>query len=1701
MFDVSVQWAAGGESCNPTMNRTGVMVNTILTVLEELDSYVFEKLDPPTNCLDSLYTRLFTPVSSSSSSNPQEIVERDSQVVLTLCEWATTDQRSGYHRGFVVSKLLERRQNEIAYLMGELEIGENDAETTDTAEEVAQQILSNGGPPLFQQQLFHYLDNDAPSVDKSQEFANLILLFHELIAQEVFSHNHYMCSLISRGDLNGPIVEAAKLQKEEEEDDDKNTSFDDKEVNDDLNNLLNQIKQGNQLDSSPFSPPKAPKTPSPLKDKESSSRSSPDVLHMILGVDLHKLSRHWQYTYHFPLSQEETSIHDNNQRHVMLYGVGKGKDEVSKYVRRLLKDVTKLFSKKFSIDITDGGRVKKHSKSEFIFEAVVQKFQALSYYDQHTITHICGQQAIDMLTSFASGSGSSSTCSSHLPVADYVSFLFDLAGMGCNVQELLDWCMTILKELPNIEARLIGCSSLTRTYTTTLALYCVGVLRKYHKVFILNVSDAVQAFDQLLKIAYKPKLPSLSSEDGRAVVDCNSAEWCILAYLHELSSSVNVLKSRDKAAELKKVFSVQVEPSISSCSPTDRRFGMDYIQTPKKKIDPLIIQLLTENSQNQYNLVFNVLIEVCECNDTDKLNDIAIMCCELTAQCPTLASEWLGALKALCQAEQFAAYHDLVTRVSLSDPAIYNRLGIFVSILTARHCFQLQAFGMTVAIPSVLKVIWGETEGEQVEKFEGARLSCHLLLKLFKTVESSSEPLFYTMGSPSPMPRPSIHASGIKHSCDRQLLSSAHRNIQVGAIVAVLKVVLYLGSPDDEEEEEQSATQSIEGRLESATLQEFARYTLQQLCSQEWVRERCLQSPDDLLKSGTLLDRMLSLKQAQKLLRLMCVPPYFQMKNSSEHNNCSQRELISKMLGAIDEWNLRVFAVELKLMHHQPLSSNWLDDASKAIVDAFQLVPEETTTGKTSTAADTKKRKYPAVWILPYLVKNLSFLQNHVLKVSCDYLERSNWSRGNTTSSSSVKSARQSSQQLAALEAANTPASTRFATGHQPFLQLVLTCLKELDSDNKSKQERGEEHKENLLQCLHTQLSMFMCFNKDEKLYNYEDPTARKAMQDALQLRFSLVGGMFDTICRSTASVTDWSTLLVQLIVRGVVGLTNNSDLFTSVLDMLAILIHSALINDRESSSSSGGGSGQVNQGNDDGRKNHAYHALVKKLKKEIGDRNNVSIKYLRQLLPLQKVMKEIIVTEPFGTVNDGKGNKTREFVYSDKKTGLQMSEKQKVSPWDLLEGFKSPAPLAWSWFGSVRHDKKPLRMEESFAELKYVNTSTLEKNRQYFVENPPLPQEDLEQTQVSKEVRPEEEHKNQILQSTMQVPSPMMNRTGAHPVRPQQANMAMPMQQAPFNNRMQMQQPQPQQQQQQRMMGGGPDQMFPNQMPMHWSNRPEMGPNFNPMGPNTGAPMQTSGGMFPQGNNHPPPPHYNAAIAQQQQQQQQQQMMNPSMQQSNNMGGNNGQRFGGFSGNQTSSKQALQNMLRARHPSPGFSNNQAYNRFPPNRMPQQQMFNNGMGPQGNTNMRMAGGQFQGMTANQQQFGGPNFQGQQGMNNYMMQPRGSQPGYNMGGGRQAGGGMMGQNQGGFMGGPRMMAGGNQSGFMQQQQQQQAGMTGNMGPQANYRMNHGNNKQQSNLNLMRMQNPQLLAQLQRGPANAPQNNQQGNQMNSYQQNRF
>lgn len=66
------------------------------------------------------------------------------------------------------------------------------------------------------------------------------------------------------------------------------------------------------------------------------------------------------------------------------------------------------------------------------------------------------------------------------------------------------------------------------------------------------------------------------------------------------------------------------------------------------------------------------------------------------------------------------------------------------------------------------------------------------------------------------------------------------------------------------------------------------------------------------------------------------------------------------------------------------------------------------------------------------------------------------------------------------------------------------------------------------------------------------------------------------------------------------------------------------------------------------------YQNLMKKLKKEVGERHNASLQHVRQLLPLPRAVTEVIAVEPNGCITDGKGNKIS-FDSVDKKHGFQV--------------------------------------------------------------------------------------------------------------------------------------------------------------------------------------------------------------------------------------------------------------------------------------------------------------------------------------------------------------------------------------------------------------------------------------------------------------
>lgn len=122
----------------------------------------------------------------------------DEPIVKVLCEWAVSHQRFGEHRAMVVAWLLEKRQSDITAV--ESLSPSDDADSNDS-------VGFYNGLPIFQRNLMSFLDHDAPVLEDNCsdqtriQFTNLVHLFCELIRHDVFSHDAYMCTLISRGEL------------------------------------------------------------------------------------------------------------------------------------------------------------------------------------------------------------------------------------------------------------------------------------------------------------------------------------------------------------------------------------------------------------------------------------------------------------------------------------------------------------------------------------------------------------------------------------------------------------------------------------------------------------------------------------------------------------------------------------------------------------------------------------------------------------------------------------------------------------------------------------------------------------------------------------------------------------------------------------------------------------------------------------------------------------------------------------------------------------------------------------------------------------------------------------------------------------------------------------------------------------------------------------------------------------------------------------------------------------------------------------------------------------------------------------------------------------------------------------------------------------------------------------------------------------
>lgn len=148
------------------------------------------------------------------------------------------------------------------------------------------------------------------------------------------------------------------------------------------------------------------------------------------------------------------------------------------------------------------------------------------------------------------------------------------------------------------------------------------------------------------------------------------------------------------------------------------------------------------------------------------------------------------------------------------------------------------------------------------------------------------------------------------------------------------------------------------------------------------------------------------------------------------------------------------------------------------------------------------------------------------------------------------------------------------------------------------------------------------------------------------------------------------------------------------------------------------------------------FFALFKKLKREFAGKNPGDImQQCKQLLPLPSLSHSVFTVSPVSDTPGTSGQATDKLPSSGGTScqGLQITGKQRISAWDLMEGSKNPSPLSWAWFGAVRIERKPLRYEQDFRRLLH-HTHPRRRPLSYFLNPSPDKEDEQDEEEESTE-------------------------------------------------------------------------------------------------------------------------------------------------------------------------------------------------------------------------------------------------------------------------------------------------------------------------------------------------------------------------------
>ncbi|XP_046852491.1 mediator of RNA polymerase II transcription subunit 12-like protein isoform X2 [Xenia sp. Carnegie-2017] len=1211
-------------------NRKTVMdASKVLEILEYLDE---GDLQRPVN-VDLLYTKVF----GELPENCLRVSAMDQAVTILLIHWATTSHRVGKFRVIVATRLIKKRLQTLRD-QEQNEVADEQDEASSKVSQTSQNIA------YFQNIALKYLDNYAPIWGDDEEndsrFRQLIMLYGELIRLDIFSHNSYMCTLISRGDLepasasqigcettpdcsmrmdcrnqefvSETVIEESRRSSDSASELNKQQLELDHELRLHREQLQKLLYQDTEPPDDGLESPFATTAGFKFDEFRNEKPSQTGVSVKEPSAKTRGKSRHDLYVKHFPIMGEENT-HELNQRLVLLYGVGKPRNVATKSIKDFGKELVAFVKE---LGEFDGNDLEDDAMKHLVY----------------------AKQAI------------------YSNIPDLLDFLVELLETRNEVNYN-----------PNVPQE-------TSVYGTlpTKSLLVLAALQKHIAVLLLDSELALKTFFGLLRTVENISDPAF----------CTSSERCVLTFLYHLYTGCAYVKNKSFHSFDTACNRIKETICYSATSLVPR--GLQWDSSPildtfledsrREKLDVIWKHIISpENVVQLYSVVCNAFVNVAMCQDRERtLYDIGVLCAEITAHFRGLSSQWITAVKALCCLAGSAdiGYIELHDEIDINESSMHECICTFMSILISRSCFSLDDLIEYALLPA-LKAAVDENNKVIPEAVGGAQLTCQLLYRLLDCFQTSSV---------SPY-------QGDRYSCetspDSVLLSAAQKNVEVKILFAVLKALMkfseaeykitepegsfgYFNNMDDlidvvPGQSSDVFSMSSKTVIETTNVCTFANSVVQKLCSQDWLKENCLRNEKFLFSPEGLLDPEISEVQAKKLLYFMCHPSSSNQSfgvNVDSFPPASALETANKVLQNLDQWSFRnsVFELSLLLKRSEDEKTDAIaDSVSSACINLF--VKQGDCSYKKSDEKQEDFDNGPESLIEPLLKKLPQSLHGRLLKAACSQvLGVKGWWKDQN----------------------GYGGSTLIHT--QPFLQLILSCLQTLD-----------DQRETLLQSL---LRQFQDLVEAPIQDNHPlDQNSKKFLKESLDLRLRLVGVMFDSIAnpKNLHLATEWTVVLFHLISSGILTIANSHH-YTNILDMLSVLIN--LIISTESS---------TNQVAEDGRKFSS--GLFKKMKRVLVE-NPRDIDNCKQLLPFPGRSIEVVTVEKrqqndFSVVSESQPSTLENDETSE---GLQVKGRQKISPWELIEGNKNPAPMLFSWFGAVRLERKPLPHETDLPRTRYHN-------------------------------------------------------------------------------------------------------------------------------------------------------------------------------------------------------------------------------------------------------------------------------------------------------------------------------------------------------------------------------------------------------------